>query len=544
MPDTLRPLMHQFVARGIVAASRNPTRQDTISIDRIHDAVADLPDEATLCAVCVPVGVPVQLFYQNFVLSDIHSFWETETDLTELVLSHVPQFIESDYLHATTHGDFDLIGQLWISRAALREVNRARARSAYRQPAEAIAAALSGRDGAVGQHLRFTPRWSSTFFGRSFFATYEDFLTAMERDFPKPDHVVTTVRSIDNVIALHDTIRDRTNRHHHPTSPKDIMHGTPDTDAIIILQNDLVFGHGRAPDLGAMEVASIGIPPPPDHATLERVGINPDRFGRMQPMLTATTDGRLFPEEVSFTLPTIDALVMGGYREGDMVAVNYIPATSTPRLGVIVARETHVGPEDLDSDLRHLKAGLCTFCGGLLRTHYNELYCDNPECCASTLERMHYACQPGVLDLPFDDQDLHFVHRELHGCGTGAGIAGMLQLGRDELNDYLSEEDAEYVLNILRTRHAQLHGHGYPQDVRTLAQGRFLDALSLRGLYRSHVRRLQTGLAQNTWRWNDLPSVLTDQKALITAGIPRVDARDIVEAAELRLDEIDAFSRL
>jgi hypothetical protein len=275
-------------------------------------------------------------------------------------------------------------------------------------------------------------------------------------------------------------------------------------------------------------------------AEIDRVTIEPDRFGRIHPVVTLNEFSYLSDEASAVHLPRVEDVLAGNYRDGDVIELSFV--NQLPQPGRVLHRPDT--PElDIDRDIARLNAGLCTYCHAPLTRRNRNLYCDNPSCCMTNYYRMLHASQTQVLDLPIDSYGLQFLHAH-YTCAADTPVAALLNLGREELSDIVEDDCVDRALEIFTHRHQQLHGQGWSREVQLVTQGRFLDALSLQGLYRANIGRLQTQLARNAWQWSDLPSVLTDGSVLRSYDIPPQDAREIVHSARLRATEVEAFTKL
>jgi len=498
-----------------------------ITIEQLHDTVADLPDEVVICALRFPDGVNATLIYRGFVLSRLIMDEEEVSDISDLMFSHIPQFITSEYLQATTNGDFDLAGQLWMPRSSVVEIHKELDIEHYplsklKSTNELIIDGLESSQSVITKHLQFTPYKSQTLLENRFFATYEDFFTVLGLDFPHTHFMLTTVRSIDNIV---------------PFCLTDCVY---ETGMVLLFRNDRI--KNKTPmELDPISIVKIS-PVSSIQAKIESVTISPNRFGLLKPVVTARIENPLQEDVLQFTLPTIKDVLIKPYREGDVVTVEY--TSNIPRLGETVIGVNRDIGDPVDEDLKRIQQRLCPYCGSSLALRSGGLYCNNPECSMVILNRIQYACQPGVLDLPFTVNDLQFIlYPSLEGSQSSVSLVTILTFGRTDLEEFADDSKIDDILEILRTRHAQLHGLGYDRRIQTLTQGRFLDALSLQGLMRSHIRRLQKGLSEDILRWSDLSNILTDHMSLIASGIPSCDVRDIIEAAKLRRYEIDALSK-
>ena len=276
---------------------------------------------------------------------------------------------------------------------------------------------------------------------------------------------------------------------------------------------------------------------------IEHITIPPNRFGRLHPRIFAETPED-YNSNLDIELSSIDDVIKRDYRKGDVVELNYIG--TIPQLGKILqpTKITFPTESSLDHELRIVRSGRCTSCYNPLTCRNGNLYCDNTTCSYKNIDRLVYACGHRILDLPVGKLDLAYWYSD-QCSDIVAPVTQLLTAERDILNQLAKDEDElNYILDTFVTRHNQLHGYTYPDEVQLITQGRFLNALSLRGLYQSNINHLQTGLAYANWQWKDLPTVLTDSKKLQSLGIPQKDAREIVQSTLLGIDEVASFANL
>lgn len=523
------------------------SRHRPTTFECIQHAVSSLPDDTSLCTNVVHDGVRVQLVYENFVLCRIYRETGDCREITERVISCVPNFIENDYLHSACNGDFDLSGTLWAPEPAFVAINRFRQQSgssAYNDTLTIVEDHLNGLYDTIkaGGWFLFTPTWSATLIGRSLFATYEDFLDVMASDFLVPDHITTTTRTMHHVVDLFKPERDNqytitqesVMQHHTPGSPQNLL----------ISNNDLSRIVGPLAHKPTNQVSLFKMDRESSFAQIKNINIEPDRFGRLHPKIYFDNFSIRSEWPIEIPLNTIDDLLREDYRVGDVVEIKFVGVI--PHIGRVLLREEDPKFDDKKQTINH-ELGLwhameCVWCHGPLTQKHVSLYCDNPSCDLVNYARVQYACSPGSLDLPIHPHGLNYICSHVINP-TETPIIDVLNLGRAELSEIVEDDCVDEALAMLNNRHCLLHGNGHPIEIQALAQRKFLDALSLQGLYRTNVDHLQKQLMEQRYRWQDLHHVLTDPRILTRYGVSPRDARDIAQAAMLRSEEVQAFSR-
>ena len=510
-----------------------------ITIERLHEAVADMNETETVCTTVLPKGVPIQLIYENFVLECIYGNEGECVELTELLLSHVPQFIESDYLHATCDGDFELTGRLWLSKEHLAQLNGKLISAGLPQYPDTRSAVRKflERDTPIpfSDMLLFTPDWSTELFGSSIFGAYEEFLTVMGNSFPIPDHLTTSVRAIDNVITFYERIKQL---QAHATEHSAVQQ-TPEPDAVVVFRNDVTRVSGAFTNTGDATVAEIEFSPAELRAVLDRIILGPDRFGRIRPMIIADETTASVDDTLTVMLQTPEDLLVKDYHEGDVVRLEF--NGSIPRLGAVVQKTT-TPRHSARTGWREYHDHTCNHCYQPLSQRNGSFFCDNPYCTCANYYRLLHACHSRVLDIPITHQNLAHLYAGFEEESTP--ITALLNTSRHDLCEVIWDECIDATLEIITNRHNQLYGRGYSPDVKFFAQGRFLDALSLNGLYQSNIRKLQKGLETNALYWEELPDILSSERMLISLKIPIRDAREITASTIRHIDEVVAFSKL
>ena len=502
-------------------------------IKRLHAAVKNISDTTNLCTTTIPKGVPIQLFYENFSLSRIYDIHGKE--ITSLIVNDVPQIIESDYLWSICDGDFTINGQLWLPRSSKN--NKAKIEKCLNQEI------LRHRE-----RFFFTPSWIIESQGRSLFATYDEFITVMKEQFLMSEHRLTTPQTIHQAIELCDRDLPYQNL---PVNEKSSMKQIPNSDGLIIRCNEI--SDVNEPTTITIDNTPIALVAPHSQsftflektnpeslAFVKQIDILPDRFGRIRPILI--TEPYYGPEDtLEIPLPQLDDLLVRGYEEGDVIKL--IRAGPVALADRIVERSE--SPTDNYSNhpqnLQRLSHNQCPYCSQSLVFYCNEFYCNNPRCGNTNIERVFHACSPSVLDLPISRDELASIQNDVY-WNDPYPLISFLHSGRDELYELgWNEEYLEQLLQDFTMRYNQLHGHGCSREVQLMTQGRFIDALSLRGLYTKNIRQLQNGLSNGYLSWQTLPMILMDSKSLMVLGIPPDNAAEIALAAQQRSVELLQF---
>ena len=522
-------------------------RNRFIKTDQLHEAVADLPDASSVCATVKPKGVPIQLHYGNFILERIYTGGKSCLDVTDIMLSQVPNMIENDYLHSSCNGDFELSGQLWISDEQLSQLNSRLSRtgfSPYKSPSLVVEKFLL-RDIplSIEDTLHFTPMWSTTLFDLALFATYEEFLTVVGTDFSMPGHITTTVKTIDNITSFYEVVRIMAiNQNEHS-----INRNTPIPETIVILKDDLTRIRGPYSDIEETIIAELELPVSERTTTIDNITVGPDRSGRIHPVITVGET--MFPPDgvspirswlhANIPLKDVGDLLKKGYQEGDEVTLS--STSGIPKLGDIT-RKGSLEANVISNGLKEYHARICVHCQEPLIQHGLSYFCDNPACSGANFYKLIYACQQGVLDIRMTPYDLfNFIRAETDDSLT-TPVYNLLTTKAEELREIVWLGDIMDTLYDISCRINQLRGVGYSPDIQRITQCRLIDALSIRGMYRENINKLRNGLENGSWRWTELASVLTSPSKLCSLSISPRDANTISTSAGLHLVEVTAFS--
>ena len=276
---------------------------------------------------------------------------------------------------------------------------------------------------------------------------------------------------------------------------------------------------------------------------IRTIEIIPDRFGRLYPNIVVVITDTDTKCHLNIPL-SIDDLIKLDYQEGDIVELSFVGRI--PRLGRVIKSiwDPTIHSKYSAASLMSNKNNRCNYCTYPLIVRNRECYCDNPTCYFKNIAKLEYACHSSVLNLPVDPFNLSIWYT--HVCeDVAAPVTTLLTTERNVLsciND--NPDEMDYLADLFVTRHNQLYGYAYSSKIQNFTQGRFIDALSLRGLYQNNITDLQRGLAQNRWRWSDLPDILTDTKHLQKYDISSRNARDIKQSALIGIDEITSFASL
>ncbi len=280
-------------------------------------------------------------------------------------------------------------------------------------------------------------------------------------------------------------------------------------------------------------------------ARILHIDIEADRYGRLRPCIWLSAlwnpRARQQLEQPRLYLDSLAQLTDANYQTGDTVTVRYYGAI--PKL--IKRRDVlyrSVRPPAVLTDR-------CPHCHAPLKREHGQYYCGAEHCPLKLYAQLRYAIRPDVLDLPFDKDILDEIiwGRELIDdvsslCFLDQPVLAGLSLHADEI---------DVIVDVLQNRQRMLAGYYQPQtpqdptpvQVQRLTRGRFLEALSLPGLYRPTIQCLLEHLDQRHWTWDDLAHLLIDHTALTHYGVAIADARLIKRHAYSRGLEFDRLSR-
>lgn len=497
-------------------------RRPCISIERIYEAVSDLSDSLTLCTTVLPKGIPIQVVYENFILSRVYTTKGRCIEVTDLLFSHLPKMIESDYMQSVCNGDFDLTGQLWISNDSLSKFNMRiteNGHTFYHDTTTLIQQFLDGSSIVpFDEMLVFTPIWSSTLMGDSIFVSYEEFLEVMGWDFKIPDYITTKVNTVDNIVSLY-------NRSKNTKSPSNAEQSQkPYPDTLVIHKDDISRVRGHLTSVEEIIVAEIGIPDEKNVAFVSSISIEPDRFGRIHPHMTL----QIMQDKshvMKIELPFLEDLLVRDYREKDLIDVTLV--NNVICLGDIIERD-HMNHSAFETVVAN---SCCSYCTQKLTRHNGQFYCENPTCFRQNYNRLLHMCR--ILNIPANEHSFIYPH-----FASEMTLAEFLDLNEPNLRHFLKEEYLPDVRNAIADNIFLLHDN----DVVTMEK--LLDALSLRGLFSRHINKIVESISSGKYSWKNLPEILTTPSLLGRIGIPPQDTFTIKRSAMLRLKEIRRFSDL
>ena len=493
-----------------------------------------------LCAVIVPVGVQIQVIYENFVLERIYGCDGLCLEFTDLLFSHLPRFVESEYLHSSCNGDFELLGRLWMSKESLKSLNKKmldEGHPPFETSVTAIRKLLSHKVPFSFENvLKFSPVWSTELIGElSLFAKYEEFFEAIRGDFCPIGHFSSTTDDMQCIIKSqkNTTKRNKFMRKYLSNEPSPC-----EIDKILMFRNNIPPTELRDCPVGKEDlmIDQIDFLSLQNEAIIEQIDIKPDRFGRLHPSITCHDDNG---EILEINDLCLDEVSSNNYCENDIVGISREEVI--PRISHIIRKVNDQAPSEITHTLHTEKCGVCY--SPLVRRKLS-LYCLNPTCCVTNLNKLRHACSPRILDLPFEIHEIERLH-DIIGCPSTTPISTILTAGREDLSSVITDEfDLDRVLDTLKTRHQQLHGIGYSPEIQKIAQGRFMEALSIQGLHDRNISLMIKHLQKDRWRWNQLFDVLTTPTELRSFKIPEDNIRDIVSLARIHGDEVKAFANL
>lgn len=505
-----------------------------VSLEYIHEAVASYPDETEICALITPYGIQVQLFYADYGLDKANFRLEAalcgigmETiEITNIIYEAVaiPQYALENFHHPDfTTGTFDLCGILYFTIDSLRTINIKRSieeKPIFQSMESVVLHTLKTTEYA--EDLQFTPNWSSTFINLSGIDTYTKFLELMSDDFQVMDYTVSTVRLIDNLISFSQTSKFE----------QQLLEGSIfQIKSMLLFKNDLTNKIVRSfSSLENNVISEILIYEKPSSIKINAIEIEPDRYGRIRPIIAFDEITKYNLEHYTIDLLTLDELKENEYQVNDIVEIKFIH--HIPKLGNIIQRDL------IKNDPLQIKT--CYACGSKFIKRSNQFYCTNIKCSSTIFYRMLYANSKNVLNLPFD---WHSLHDLVMMQGIVIDLPSLFNLDRSILIGLFDSELVELTLNTLRTRIAQLNGDGFNSVIQNKTQGKFLDALSISGLHQANIKKLQKSLREGDWQWPELSYVLTNPDVLISNGIPKTDVLEIIDSAMLRILELDTLTR-
>lgn len=527
--------MHISYSGGLMKPQTSPSSKPAISIDRLYDLISDLSEETLITAIILPVGIQVELFFEEFYLTKVlYSIGTESIDITDIIYgtSNIPQTVIDDEIKTLIpSGDFDVCGTLYLSPDSFNKINRHKARygePTFRYMESAIMYILNAHEHM--DELKFTPHWSYALAELPQITEYNDILDILAFDFTIMDHISTNehitvnVKTIGNIEAYYRNLLDLDSASKKEDfSPKSI----------------LLFGDEikKAPmiytSIDKQIIGEIDLQAAQDKIKIAAVEIEPDRYGRMRPVISSDDVNRHECEFYTIALPSIEYLKAMDYNVGDVVELNFIKGI--PQIGRILEKAEHI-KLNIDHERQY-----CQHCGSRLQQKQKQFYCSDVHCETRIINRMIYASSRQSLDLPFDWRTI--AQLVLNG-NVIKDLPSFLGLTRDDLMTYYDTELIDFILNKITKRLNMLHGcRSVPNEVQNLTQGRFLDALSLNGLHKRNIKYLREGLWRKQFIWSDLAQALTDHSLLSQLDIHPQDVIEIIKDAKSRLYELDSIAR-
>lgn len=504
-----------------------PSSKKPVSLNDLQILSDKLQDNVEFCALVTPTGIQVQLFYDDYRLEKaLYSLGAEAVDVTHIIYHAlgVPQNGIGDFLQDNCDfGNFDVSGILYISPVVFMTINRRRALSGkptFRYLESVVHHALNC--GEYAEHLRFTPNWSNTIMGLSCISKYTEFLQTLAADFEVMEYIVCNKKSIENLKKFGHDLR-YLGQH---TEPPEYM-----IKSLVLFSEDVSNKRKLGYSAESNVVAEVFVDEAPSVIKIDAIEAEPDRFGRIRPVIASNEVTRYEYEFYTIDMLTPQHLKQAGYQVGDIVEVSFI--NKIPRLGKIIERTSKI-PSD------PLGFGVCHACATPFTRKHGQLYCTKIDCTSTVFNRMLHANKKKVLDLPFD---WHTLYNLVTQDGTVNDLPSLFNLDTHKLRGYFDEEGIDLITRTLHKRIAQLNGECYSGAIQNIAQRRFLDALSVVGLHGENVKRLGDSLGDGDWQWSELPLVLTDPSLLRSCGISGNDVVTIVASAKPRIAEFDTLVR-
>lgn len=500
----------------------SPSSLPAQTLDKLYDMIADLSDETPICAMVIPFGIQVEFFYEDFTLvKALYSFCGDAIDVTHVIYeaSDIHQHIAGNAIKEICRlGDFDVSGTLYVSPHDFQKINVKRALEGvptFHFMDSLLVHILQAHD--YVDCLKFTPNWSSHISNLPGMTSYTKVLELFADDFAVTDHIKTTVKAAPSIENYYNHLRSiDPSAISNEFTPRSLLLIREDIDKRRVtlegqIIGEILFGTGRT------------------KVRIDTIEPEPDRYGRVRPIITTNEVSRHEYEYYTITLPRMDTLDTEGYETGDIVELEFI--YNAPRLGKILKKSSIKQPP--------VEKVSCLYCHIPFIKKHGQLYCVDSGCPSAVFNRVVYASSKRALDLPFEQRALN--HMVLMN-GSVYDIPSLLAVDRQVLMPHYDTDMQDRILSTVKRRLHMLNGgHKITDEVKNLTQGRFLDALSLGGLHEQNIRRLRHSLWVGDFAWAELPLVLTDRASLLKAGLVHLDADEIIGNARARLRELEAL---
>ena len=259
--------------------------------------------------------------------------------------------------------------------------------------------------------------------------------------------------------------------------------------------------------------------------------IEPDRFGRLHSVIKVNPFLHNNFRIDTIHLNTIDEGFSVVHTEGTDIEIEMVG--NCPLLSHTTQNKSRGITAECIYDY-------CYSCNRYLVARQNGLYCPNDNCLRTTVARLTHATRYTVLDLPITNSLLtHSVFERK----VVVDLPSLLNLDISDTDKFYAKHESEYIISALQLRLESLYRHTNSSEEHSVTQGKFLDALSVAGLYNRNRLQLHDRLHNQAWAWSNLAEVLTDIGFLVQSGIDRSDARIIVQHAENRIHELDTLAR-
>lgn len=247
-----------------------------------------------------------------------------------------------------------------------------------------------------------------------------------------------------------------------------------------------------------------------------------DRFGRIHSVVEISPIIRNETKISKIHLTELDDLLYTKYKVDEVIELPFIG--NIPRF---------------NSSNNHFR-DYCYCCNKFLINKYGGLYCPNENCSKTIVARLIYAARKPLLDLPICKETLEDI---VLSSDFVNDLPSLLCVDINQLDELFDRTESELIVSALQLRMDRLFGRGCSQEEQLLVQSKFLDALSITGLYNKDRMKIHKELQDRTWCWENLTEVLTDTGFLVKCGIVAQDARVITKHALNRIVELDTLAR-
>lgn len=511
-------------------------KKSTISIDKLEDALADIPDDTELLVLELPQGIQIDLFYGSFEFeAGFYSMGEETVEITHVLQNSgcIPQIFTGNILNNINeklipdNGNIDVSGILYVPNDRFDAINIELAKSGRQTFAhkESLLQHIITHCEFVDE-LAFQPNWSYALSRLPHMEKYSrllDVLTLL--DFEESNRLICNTKTLENIRSFYlSQIEKNVSRYDvHDNEYSKCM------KSIIIARGNIIRSNSY--DISSQFITEISYIKEQKEIQIEDIQLQPDRYGRIRPTFVVDNIHKHDFEFRRFELPNIDVLRLKNYENGDIVRVKFI--TNSPILGDIITKSNR-------EQQRH-DVTKCMSCGSHTVKYKGDYCCNNVNCKKTRLYQLLFTCSKSCLDIPalhWDSLD-YFVNENILST-----LSSLLNVDRIKLHQYYDTD----VVNLIKQRTKDIKRLLYRDNVDPIKKKQLiyniLKSLCLRGLYPINAKRLAQAFFQDGWSSiSSLPLILSDYGFLKSVGIPYDDAQIIVLDSQRRMVEIDTLAR-